>query len=332
MMPDTPDTNTTKANIPHPNTPDQNIPNQNTVDANTMDQNSSKKPSVADILVEALPYIQQFSTKTIVIKYGGHAMVDEKLKRDFANDITLLKFIGINPVVVHGGGPQINKVLSAMGITSTFIRGMRYTDDATMDVVEMVLGGKVNKDIVARINQEGGRAVGLTGKDGSLILAEKMKIYVQDDREKPPEIIDPGMVGDVVSVNPEIIHTLTAQGFIPIIAPVGIGKNGETYNINADVVASRIAASLAAERLILVTDVDGVLDPDQNLVSSVNGTDIRQMIENRQIQGGMIPKVECALSALQRKVKKAHIINGKISHAVLLELFTDSGIGTQVER
>ncbi|HKK99786.1 MAG TPA: acetylglutamate kinase [Desulfotignum sp.] len=297
-----------------------------------MDQNSSKKPSVADILVEALPYIQQFSTKTIVIKYGGHAMVDEKLKRDFANDITLLKFIGINPVVVHGGGPQISKVLSAMGITSTFIRGMRYTDDATMDVVEMVLGGKVNKDIVARINQEGGRAVGLTGKDGSLILAEKMKIYVQDDREKPPEIIDPGMVGDVVSVNPEIIHTLTAQGFIPIIAPVGIGKNGETYNINADVVASRIAASLAAERLILVTDVDGVLDPDQNLVSSVNGTDIRQMIENRQIQGGMIPKVECALSALQRKVKKAHIINGKISHAVLLELFTDSGIGTQVER
>ena len=311
MMPDTPDTNTTNPENPDPN--------------------GVKKPSVADILVEALPYIQQFSTKTIVIKYGGHAMVDEKLKRDFANDITLLKFIGINPVVVHGGGPQISKVLSAMGITSTFIRGMRYTDDATMDVVEMVLGGKVNKDIVARINQEGGRAVGLTGKDGSLILAEKMKIYVQDDREKPPEIIDPGMVGDVVSVNPEIIHTLTAQGFIPIIAPVGIGKNGETYNINADVVASKIAASLAAERLILVTDVDGVLDRAQKLVSSVNGTDIRQMIENRQIQGGMIPKVECALSALKSGVKKAHIINGKISHAVLLELFTDSGIGTQVE-
>ncbi|HSL61666.1 MAG TPA: acetylglutamate kinase, partial [Desulfotignum sp.] len=209
-------------------------------------------PSVADILVEALPYIQQFSTKTIVIKYGGHAMVDDKLKRDFANDITLLKFIGINPVVVHGGGPQISKVLSAMGITSTFIRGMRYTDDATMDVVEMVLGGKVNKDIVARINQEGGRAVGLTGKDGRLILAEKMKIYVQDDREKPPEIIDPGMVGNVVAVVPHIIHTLTAQGFIPIIAPVGIGEKGETYNINADVVASRIAASLGAERLILL--------------------------------------------------------------------------------
>jgi acetylglutamate kinase len=290
----------------------------------------TQTPSVADILVEALPYIQQFSTKTIVIKYGGHAMVDDKLKRDFANDITLLKFIGINPVVVHGGGPQISKVLSAMGITSTFIRGMRYTDDATMDVVEMVLGGKVNKDIVARINQEGGRAVGLTGKDGNLILAEKMKIYVQDDQEKPPEIIDPGMVGDVKSVNPEIIHTLTAKGFIPIIAPVGVGKNGETYNINADVVASRIAASLEAERLILLTDVDGVLDADNALISSIDDQRIRQMIRDKQINGGMIPKVECALSALKRGVKKAHIINGKISHAVLLELFTDSGIGTQV--
>lgn len=286
--------------------------------------------NVADILVEALPYIQQFSTKTIVIKYGGHAMVDDKLKRDFANDITLLKYIGINPVVVHGGGPQISKVLSAMGITSTFIRGMRYTDDATMDVVEMVLGGKVNKDIVARINQEGGRAVGLTGKDGNLILAEKMKIYVQDDREKPPEIIDPGMVGDVKSVNPEIIHTLTAKGFIPIIAPVGVGKNGETYNINADVVASRIAASLSAERLILLTDVDGVLDADNQLISSINDQQIGQMIGNKEIKGGMIPKVECALTALKRGVKKTHIINGKIPHAVLLELFTDSGIGTQV--
>jgi acetylglutamate kinase len=199
-----------------------------------------------------------------------------------------------------------------------------------MDVVEMVLGGKVNKDIVARINQEGGRAVGLTGKDGNLILAEKMKIYVQDDQEKPPEIIDPGMVGDVKSVNPEIIHTLTAKGFIPIIAPVGVGKNGETYNINADVVASRIAASLGAERLILLTDVDGVLDPDSQLISSIDDQRIGQMIRDGEIKGGMIPKVECALNALKRGVKKTHIINGKISHAVLLELFTDSGIGTQV--
>lgn len=286
--------------------------------------------TVADILIEALPYIRNFSSKTVVIKYGGHAMVDEQLKQDFANDIILLKTIGVNPVVVHGGGPQINEVLDAMGITSTFIRGMRYTDDATMDVVEMVLGGKVNKDIVARINQKEGRAVGLTGKDGGLILAEKMKIYLQEDETKPPEIIDPGMVGDVSSVNPEIIHTLTAEGFIPIIAPVGIGSKGETYNINADVVASKIASALNAERLMLVTDVDGVLDQNNQLVSSVNDDEIKKMISDGRISGGMIPKVECALSALKSGVKKSHIINGKIPHAVLLELFTDSGIGTQV--
>ena len=286
--------------------------------------------SVADILIEALPYIRKFSTKTVVVKYGGHAMVDEKLKRDFANDITLLKYIGLNPVVVHGGGPQINEVLSAMGITSTFIRGMRYTDDATMDVVEMVLGGKVNKDIVARINRQGGKAVGLTGKDGELILAEKMQILVQDDESKPPEIIDPGMVGNVKQINPDIIHTLTNQGFIPVIAPVGIGKNGETYNINADVVASKIASALKAERLMLVTDVDGVLGPDKGLISSVNAADIRTMIQDGHIKGGMIPKVECGLDALKNGVKKSHIINGKTPHAVLLELFTDSGIGTQL--
>lgn len=286
--------------------------------------------TVADILIEALPYIRRFSGKTVVIKYGGHAMVDEKLKQDFSNDIILLKTIGINPVVVHGGGPQINKVLDAMGITSTFIRGMRYTDDATMDVVEMVLGGKVNKDIVARINRLGGRAVGLTGKDGGLILADKMKIYHQEDESKPPEIIDPGMVGDVSKVNPEIIHTLTARGFIPIIAPVGIGSQGETYNINADVVASKIASALDAERLMLVTDVDGVLDPDKKLISSVNDAQTREMIADGRIGGGMIPKVECALDALKSGVGKSHIINGKTPHAVLLELFTDSGIGTQV--
>ena len=286
--------------------------------------------TVADILIEALPYIQKFSTKTVVIKYGGHAMVDEGLKRDFANDITLLKYVGINPVVVHGGGPQINKVLLAMGITSTFIRGMRYTDDATMDVVEMVLGGKVNKDIVARINREGGRAVGLTGKDGGLITAEKMKIYLQADENKPPEIIDPGMVGSVTKVDPHIIHTLTAQGFIPIIAPVGLGKNGETYNINADVVASKIASALGAERLVLVTDVDGVLDRDHRLISSITDREINEQIADGRIKGGMIPKVECALEALKNGVKKSHIINGKTPHAVLLELFTDSGIGTQV--
>ncbi len=286
--------------------------------------------NVADILIEALPYIKNFSGKTIVIKYGGHAMVDEGLKKDFANDITLLKYIGVNPVVVHGGGPQINKVLDSMGITSKFIRGMRYTDDETMDVVEMVLGGKVNKDIVAGINQQGGKAVGLTGKDGMLITAEKMTIYHQEDESKPPEIIDPGMVGDVSSINPDIIHTLTAQGFIPIIAPVGIGKTGETYNINADLVASKVASAIDAERLMLLTDVDGLLDAGKKLVSSVDAGTIKTMIDNKEIIGGMIPKVECAVDALKAGVKKSHIINGKLPHAVLLELFTDSGIGTQV--
>jgi len=286
--------------------------------------------SVADILIEALPYIKRFSGKTIVVKYGGHAMADETLKKDFANDITLLRYIGVNPVVVHGGGPQINKVLDSMGITSKFIRGMRYTDNETMDVVEMVLGGKVNKDIVARINCQGGKAVGLTGKDGMLITAEKMTIYHQEDETKPPEIIDPGMVGNVSNINPDIIHTLTGNGFIPVIAPVGIGKNGETYNINADLVASKVAAALNAERLILVTDVDGVLDMDKKLISSVNSAIIKDMIGSGQIIGGMIPKVNCALDALTNGVKKVHIINGKVSHAVLLELFTDSGIGTQV--
>ena len=288
------------------------------------------KNTVADILIEALPYIRQFSGKTVVIKYGGHAMVDEELKTNFSKDICLLKTIGVNPVVVHGGGPQINEVLKTMGITSTFIKGMRYTDNATMDVVEMVLGGKVNKDVVSRINLEGGRAVGLSGKDAGLILAEKMTIYHQEDASKPPEIIDPGMVGDVSQVNPEIIHTLTGRGFIPIIAPVGVGSKGETYNINADVVASKIASALNAERLILVTDVDGVLDSDKTLISSVNESQAREMIKDNLISGGMIPKVECGLSALNAGVKKAHIINGKIAHAVLLELFTDSGIGTQL--
>ncbi|PID74661.1 MAG: acetylglutamate kinase [Desulfobacterales bacterium] len=286
--------------------------------------------TIADILIEALPYIQRFSGKTIVIKYGGHAMKEEHLKQNFSNDITLLKYIGVNPVVVHGGGPQINTVLEAMNISTTFVRGMRYTDDATMDVVEMVLGGKVNKEIVARINKEGGRCVGLTGKDGNLILAEKMQIIVKEDENKPPEIIDPGMVGKVTSVNPDIIHTLVEKGFIPVIAPVGVGKNGETYNINADVVAARIAEALDAERLILLTDVDGVLGENGELISSVTRENARKMITEGHISGGMIPKVENALDVLDKGVKKAHIINGKIPHALLLELFTDSGIGTQV--
>ena len=287
-------------------------------------------PNVANILVEALPYIRRFSGMTIVVKYGGHAMVDEQLKEDFARDITLLKFIGLNPVVVHGGGPQINKVLEQMGISSTFVKGMRLTDEPTMDVVEMVLGGKVNKSIVAQINSQGGKAVGLSGKDGGLIQAQKLTIVFREDENKPPEIIDPGLVGDVTAINPEIIHTLTADGFIPVIAPVGTGPLGETYNINADLVAGKVAAALSAGRLFLMTDVDGLMDASGKLVPTVDRARARQMIEDQSISGGMIPKMECALEALTQGIEKVPIINGKRRHALLLELFTDKGIGTEV--
>lgn len=287
-------------------------------------------PNVADILIEALPYIRRFYGMTIVIKYGGHAMVDEQLKEDFARDITLLKFIGLNPVVVHGGGPQINSVLDQMGIRPKFVRGMRLTDEHTMDVVEMVLGGKVNKAIVAQINQQGGKAVGLSGKDGELILAKKLHIMFQEEADKPPEIIDPGLVGQVEHINPDIINTLTGQDFIPIVAPVGVGKHGETYNINADLVAGKIAIALNAKRLILLTDVDGVLDSSGSAISSISSGHIDKMIEKKTISGGMIPKIECAIDALKNGVEKVHIINGCKRHSVLLELFTRKGIGTEV--
>ena len=286
--------------------------------------------NVADILVEALPYIRRFSGMTIVIKYGGHAMVDDQLKRNFARDITLMKFIGLDPVVIHGGGPQINKVLEQMGMHPKFVRGMRLTDEPTMDVVEMVLGGKVNKGIVAQINQQGGKAVGLTGKDGGLIRAEKLHIVYHQDDDKPPEIIDPGLVGRVTDVNPDIINTLTRKDFIPIIAPIGIGESGETYNINADLVASSVATALSAGRLIFLTDVDGLLDTSGTLLSSIGAEDINHMIAKNEISGGMIPKIECALDALKNGIEKVHIINGNKRHALLLELFTDKGIGTEV--
>ena len=287
-------------------------------------------PSVADILIEALPYIRRFYGMTIVIKYGGHAMVAEQLKQDFARDITLLKFIGLNPVVVHGGGPQINSVLDQMGIRPRFVRGMRLTDERTMDVVEMVLGGKINKAIVHQINQQGGQAVGLSGKDGGLIQAKKLKIVHQEDINKPPEIIDPGLVGEVTQINSDIIDKLTQQGFIPIIAPVGGGEAGETFNINADLVASRIAMALKAGRLILLSDVDGVLDADGRLISSIDAGQMTEMIANQRISGGMIPKIEYGLKALENGVEKVQIINGTKQHAILLELFTDSGVGTEV--
>lgn len=285
---------------------------------------------VAGILIESLPYIRRFSGMTVVIKYGGHAMVDDQLKEDFARDVTLLKFIGLNPVVVHGGGPQINSVLRQMGIQSTFVKGMRLTDTPTMDVVEMVLGGKVNKAIVAQINRQGGKAVGLSGKDGGLIQAKKLHIVFQNDENTPPEIIDPGHVGEVTRINPDLINTLTQHGFIPIIAPVGVDESGETYNINADMVACRVAVALAAGRLIYLTDVDGVLDADGKLISSIDAVTIRQLSEAGIITGGMIPKINYALEALQQGVEKVPIINGKKRHALLLELFTDRGIGTEV--
>lgn len=287
-------------------------------------------PNIADILIEALPYLRRFYGMTIVIKYGGHAMVDERLKEDFARDITLMKFIGLNPVIVHGGGPQINSVLDQMGILPKFVRGMRLTDEATMDVVEMVLGGKVNKAIVAQINSQGGKAVGLSGKDGELISAKKLQIVCQANENKPPEIIDPGLVGEVTHINPAIINTLIGEGFIPVIAPVGAGNSGETYNINADLVAAKMAAALSAARLIFLTDVDGILDRKRSLIPSIDANNIRRMIEDKSITGGMIPKIEGALEALKNGVEKVHIINGGKHHALLLELFTDKGIGTEV--
>jgi acetylglutamate kinase len=291
---------------------------------------SSAKSTVAEILVEALPYIRRFAGMTVVVKYGGHAMVDEQLQEDFARDVSLLKFIGMHPVVVHGGGPQINSVLAQMGIRPKFVRGMRMTDGPTMDVVEMVLGGKINKSIVNLINRQGIRAVGLSGKDGELIQAAKMQIVFQEDATKPPEIIDPGMVGQVTAVNPGIIHTLAKEGFIPVIAPIGVGAAGETYNINADLVACHVAMALKAGRLILMTDVDGVLDQEGRLISSIDAQRAEAMISAQQITGGMIPKIEYALEALRGGVKKVPIINGKRRHSILLELFTDKGIGTEV--
>ncbi|CAK8713686.1 Acetylglutamate kinase [Candidatus Electrothrix aarhusensis] len=285
----------------------------------------------AKVLIESLPYIREFNHKTVVIKYGGHAMVDEELKKNFALDVILLKYIGLNPVVVHGGGPQINKFLEKMQITSNYIQGMRVTDGETMDVVEMVLVGKVNKEIVGLINHCGGKAVGLSGRDGDLVQAKKMKMLGKPEAENaPPELIDLGRVGEVTKVNPEILNTLDAQDFIPVIAPVGVGEDGQAYNINADLVAGAIAAELDAVKLILLTDVEGVKDREGNLLSSIRKDSIEQMIENGVISGGMIPKLRCCASALESGVNKAHIVDGRQEHAILLEIFTHKGIGTEI--
>jgi len=284
----------------------------------------------AEVLTEALPWIKRFYGKTIVIKYGGNAMVEERLKEGFARDIILMKYIGLNPVVVHGGGPQIGQVLKAMTIERHFVRGMRVTDSATMDVVEMVLGGKVNKEIVANINRHGGKAVGLTGKDGGLLTARKMEMTAMNPATLTPEILDIGMVGEVVAVNPQIIDALEQNNFIPVIAPIGVGVNGETYNINADLVAGRIAGALKAEKLILLTDVEGVKDKQGQLISTIDIRRVPELIQNTTISGGMIPKANCCVDAVNEGVGKTHIIDGRMEHACLLEIFTDHGIGTAI--
>jgi len=292
--------------------------------------NLKKSMEKADILLEVLPYIKRFYDKTIVIKYGGHAMGDDDLKEMFAMNVVMMKYIGINPVIVHGGGPQIGTFLKKLGKDSKFVRGMRVTDEETMDIVEMVLAGKVNKEIVGLINSHGGKAVGLSGKDGNIIEAEKYILSTEKAKDIPPEIIDIGMVGRVRKINSGLIESLILDGFIPVIAPTGAGDGGETYNINADVVAGEVAAALGAEKLILLTDVEGILDEKGRLINSINNIEAKELIEDGTINGGMYPKVKCCIKALRNGVGKTHIIDGRLDHAVLLEIFTDSGIGTEV--
>ena len=285
----------------------------------------------AGILAEALPYIKRFKKKTIVVKYGGNAMVDESLKEGFARDIVLMKLIGINPVIVHGGGPQINELLDKIGKESQFVKGMRVTDRETMDVVEMVLGGLVNKDIVNLVNRHGGKAVGLSGKDGGLIHARKMVIESDDDPAlDAPEIIDIGHVGEVESVDPEIVKLLESGEFIPVIAPIGVDNEGQTYNINADIVAGTLARTLMAEKLVLMTNTAGVLDENGDVMTGLSAAEVGQLVKSGAIHGGMLPKVACALDAVKSGVRSAHIIDGRVEHALLLEVFSDEGVGTLI--
>lgn len=286
---------------------------------------------VAHVLTESLPYIRRFSGKTIVVKYGGHAMESEDLKNSFARDIVLMKLVGFNPVVVHGGGPQISQLLKRIGKESRFVDGMRVTDSETMDVVEMVLGGLVNKEIVNNINRHGGCAVGLTGKDGDLIHARKLTITRKSPDLEAPEIVDIGHVGEVASIDKSIVETLTGGNFIPVIAPIGVGPDGQSYNINADLVAGKVAEVLRAEKLILLTDTAGVLDQEGHLIANLYARKVQDLIDNGTIHSGMLPKIACALDAVRSGVKAAHIIDGRVQHAVLVELFTDAGIGTQIQ-
>ncbi|MBK8814706.1 MAG: acetylglutamate kinase [Methylococcaceae bacterium] len=287
---------------------------------------------IADVLIEALPYIQRFKGKTVVVKFGGNAMVDEALKNSFARDVVLMKLVGLNPIIVHGGGPQIGQLLVKLGKTSDFVDGMRVTDSETMDVVEMVLGGLVNKEIVNLINRNGGKAVGLTGKDGDFIRAKKLHIEVRDKpgstANQPPEIIDLGHVGEVSSIDPAVVNMLGCSDFIPVIAPIGVGDDGQSYNINADLVAGKVAEILKAEKLILLTNTAGILDKQGNLLTGLTLRDVDDLIADGTISGGMIPKTRCATDAIKGGVNRVHIIDGRVEHAVLLELFTNQGVGT----
>ena len=285
---------------------------------------------VAHVLVEALPYIRRFHGKTIVVKYGGNAMVDQALKRSFAQDVVLMKLVGLNPVIVHGGGPQIGRLLERIGKESRFVEGMRVTDAETMDVVEMVLGGLVNKEIVSLINSHGGRAVGLTGKDGQLIRARKLHVTRPGAAESEPEIIDIGHVGEVEAVDASVVDMLDGGAFIPVIAPIGVGEDGHSYNINADLVAGKLAETLGAEKLILMTNTPGILDDQGRLLTGLDAARVAELVADGTIHGGMLPKVRCALDAVAGGVGAATIVDGRVEHAVLLELFTDSGVGTLI--
>lgn len=286
----------------------------------------------AQILAEALPYIQRFQGRTIVIKYGGNAMVDDALKKGFARDVVLMKLVGMNPVIVHGGGPQIGDLLKRIGKESTFVEGMRVTDAETMDVVEMVLGGLVNKEIVSLINQHGGKAVGLSGKDGGLIRARKMVLKKSgDDASLPSEIVDIGHVGEVESIDPELVALLDSKDFIPVVAPIGVGSDGQAYNINADVVAGKLAVTLGAEKLVMMTNTTGVLDKQGHLLTGITAREVDELVKDGTIAGGMLPKVNCALDAVKSGVRSAHIIDGRVAHALILEIFTDEGVGTLIK-
>lgn len=295
-----------------------------------MSLDQSTAANFAKVLSEALPYIQRFQGKTIVIKYGGNAMTEESLKSSFARDMVLLKTVGINPVVVHGGGPQIGKLLEKLSIPSEFVDGMRVTNSETMDVVEMVLGGLVNKDIVNLINQHGGKAVGLTGKDGQFIKASKMKIKKMSPDLMSSEIIDIGHVGEVASINPEVINMLLQGDIIPVIAPIGVGEKGESYNINADLVAGKLAETLGAEKLILLTNIAGLTNKEGEVLTGLSSDQVDSLIKDGTIYGGMLPKVQCALDAVEHGVNSAHIIDGRVRHSTLLEVFSDDGVGTLI--